>query len=151
MDFSGRQPAPTRPSIGSLVRSKPPPPPPEPSVSSVAFEMTLDPEVLDERPHQTAIDFFAETKGYVLCLEAKWIEAGMGACSCGNPETAACSDLILKRSKYWQAAQDVFGLPPRVEGEPCRSTPAIRQSEMRPPPSTLLAIAMRSSPWSTTK
>ena len=83
------------------------------------FEETLDPSVLNEQPRQTSIDFFAETADYVLCTEAKWTEAGLGACSCPGPMTAACKAPIIGRTAYWEAARDLFGLPKRVSGEPC--------------------------------
>jgi hypothetical protein len=89
------------------------------AAASVKFEETLDPSVLNEQPRQTSIDFFAETRDYVLCTEAKWTEAGLGACSCPDPMTAACKPPILGRTVYWDAAQDLFGLPKRIAGEPC--------------------------------
>lgn len=59
----------------------------------------------------------------VVCVEAKWAEAGMGRCSCraegGAPRTGDCAKRVLRRPAYWTTARDVFGLPERVSGSPC--------------------------------
>jgi hypothetical protein len=85
------------------------------------FEYELSPEALNERPHVTTIDFFAETSRLVICVEAKRGEDGMGRCSCspGAPAVSACSERVLARPAYWEVATDLFGLPPRREGQPC--------------------------------
>jgi hypothetical protein len=106
-----------------LFASLVPPLPPsrDDAVPVFQFEMTLNPDVLDEQPPRprTAVDFFANSESYVLCLEAKWTEAGMGTCSCGHRESAACRPEIVKRDRYWETAHEIFGLPPRVQGEFC--------------------------------
>jgi hypothetical protein len=92
-----------------------------------AFEYSLAPEVLGEHPRVTAIDFFVDDPGFVLCAEAKWTESGMGRCSCrycdGDPVTGECVQRVLDRSAYWQTAREVFGLPEREVGKPCPLSP----------------------------
>jgi hypothetical protein len=85
------------------------------------FERKLAPEVLDEQPLQTSIDFFVNDPGVLLCLECKWAEAGIGACGCGDAAAAIgdCSEKVLARDKYWAAAYEVFALPERQSGKPC--------------------------------
>jgi hypothetical protein len=83
------------------------------------FEKTLSPEILGERPRQTALDFFAESPEVLLCVEAKWTEAGLGTCSCDDPGLGRCSARVLERDAYWTAAESVFGLARPVDGQPC--------------------------------
>lgn len=75
------------------------------------LEATLAPETLGEQPRQTAIDFLVSSNKTLLCVEAKWTEAGLGACSCEERAGGRCSARVLGRSAYWQAAERVFGLP----------------------------------------
>lgn len=86
---------------------------------TIQFEKKLEPETLGERPRQTALDFFAESSGAVLCIEAKWTESGIGTCSCEEPDIGHCNELILGRDAYWTAAERVFGLSRPEEGTPC--------------------------------
>lgn len=85
------------------------------------FEYELDPRVLDESPFQTNIDFFVSGPTNLICIECKWTEVGIGACSCRAPAplTSDCSEKVLKREAYWRTARDIFGLPERVKGRPC--------------------------------
>jgi hypothetical protein len=85
------------------------------------FELTLAPEVLKERPRQTSIDFAASDRSALLCIECKWVEAGLGACSCPAPAplTGTCSDRLLARDAYWTTASDVLHLPEREVGKAC--------------------------------
>lgn len=88
------------------------------------FEHRLAAETLNERPRQTSVDFFVETDETLICLEAKWTEAGVGACSCPTankmgPRHGRCSDRVLDRPAYWQTAEDLFGLPALHDGVPC--------------------------------
>lgn len=85
------------------------------------FEYELAADALNERPRVTSVDFYAETSTFVLCLEAKRGEDGMGRCSCppGAPAIAACSERVLARPAYWQVAYDLFGVPDREPGKPC--------------------------------
>jgi hypothetical protein len=87
----------------------------------VAFERELDKTVLNEEPRVTAVDFFVETDDVVICTEIKWAEQGLGRCSCGagRPEVADCAARVLARTRYWDAARDVFFLPERLPGEFC--------------------------------
>jgi len=96
-------------------------PPPASSAPSFAFERKLDPEVLAEQPRQTSIDFFVNDPAVLLCLEAKWTEAGMGACGCGTQAaaTSECSEKVLARTAYWTTAHEVLHLPERMPGTPC--------------------------------
>lgn len=87
------------------------------------FENKLAPDVLDERPRQTSVDFFVEDTAALVCLEAKWTEEGIGACGCadsgGKPDNGQCSAKVLARTAYWDAAYGIFGLPARTVGQPC--------------------------------
>jgi len=85
------------------------------------FELTLAPQVLGERPRQTSIDFTAADDRVLLCVECKWVEAGLGKCSCPAPAplTGTCSDRVLARDAYWKTAYDVFHLPEREVGKAC--------------------------------
>ncbi len=105
---------------------------PRHSVPEWQFKLTLAPEVLGERPRQTSIDFTASDPAALLCIECKWVEAGLGACSCPAPAplTGTCSDRVLEREAYWKAAYEVFHLPEREVGKPCPLSPnyqAVRQ------------------------
>jgi hypothetical protein len=75
------------------------------------LEATLAPETLGEQPRQTAIDFLVSLNETLLCVEAKWTEAGLGTCSCGERADGHCSARVRGRTAYWQAAERVFGLP----------------------------------------
>jgi hypothetical protein len=57
----------------------------------------------------------------LLCIEAKWTEAGMGACGCGTKAAAKsdCSDKVLVRNAYWTTVREVLHLPERVAGKAC--------------------------------
>jgi hypothetical protein len=86
------------------------------------FEYELPPKALNEQlPRVTSLDFYAETSSFVLCLEAKREEDGMGRCGCppGAPAIADCSERVLQRPAYWAAATDILGLSSRQPGEPC--------------------------------
>jgi hypothetical protein len=109
------------PSLGWLFATVEPmqPPPKAGEWPRSQLELTLDPELLGERPFPTALDFFAEADEWVLCIEAKWTEAGLGTCRCPAPELGECSDRILGRPAYWRAAKQFLGLPKRTEGRPC--------------------------------
>lgn len=98
--------------VPPFSRDKPP---------ATAFEHELDPDLLNEHPRVTAVDFLVETEDVVICTEVKWAEEGLGRCSCGagKPVVADCAARVLDRPLYWQAARDLFLLPDRVPGETC--------------------------------
>jgi hypothetical protein len=102
-------------------RLAPVPPFPVTKVPTVSFEHELDKTVLNEEPRVTAIDFFVETDDVAICTEIKWAEEGLGRCSCGagRPEVADCAARVLARTRYWEAARDIFFLPERVPGTFC--------------------------------
>ena len=86
------------------------------------FEYELPPEALNEqRPRVTAIDYLVQTSKLVVCLEAKRGEDGMGRCSCppGASAVADCSEKVLNRPLYWQAAYELLDMPDREPGKPC--------------------------------
>jgi hypothetical protein len=101
------------PRLGWLFASMRPllPPLPVGTVPGTRFEATLAPEILGERPRQTAIDFLVSSPEMVLCVEAKWTEPGLGTCSCDERAGEGCSARVLDRDAYWRAAERVFGLP----------------------------------------
>ena len=86
-----------------------------------SFEYKLQPQILGEQPRQTSIDFCVRDPSVLLCLEAKWTEAGMGACGCGKvaASVGACSAKVRERSAYWRTSKDVFALPDRTDAKPC--------------------------------
>lgn len=88
---------------------------------SITFECELDPDVLNEHPRVTAIDFLVETNDVVICTEVKWAEEGLGRCSCGAGRAAIgdCAQRVMHRSAYWDAAREVLFLPDRIHGKPC--------------------------------
>lgn len=79
------------------------------SGARIQFEVTVDPELLNERPRQTSIDVLAETDQVVVCIEAKLREAGIGPCSCPAPERR-CSRVMLedRSSSYGPSAMEDF-------------------------------------------
>jgi hypothetical protein len=85
------------------------------------FEYELAPEVLNESPYKTNIDFFVEGPARLMCIECKWTEKGIGRCSCPKlaPLTSDCSAKVRGRKAYWDAVRDVFHLADRVAGQPC--------------------------------
>ncbi len=101
------------------------------------FEYSVEPTLLREAPRVTSIDFSVQTSEVVVCAEIKWSERGLGSCSCsmdedetsvpppgveeddGEPAIAECSQRVLKREAYWQAAREIFNLPDRKPGRYC--------------------------------
>jgi hypothetical protein len=112
------------PTLAWLWNGLAPLPPARLDLPEWRFERKLAPEVLDEQPRQTSIDFCVDGPTALLCIEAKWAEDGIGACACagdgGQPTLGQCSQRVLDRTAYWNAANDVFHLPNRRDGEPCR-------------------------------
>jgi len=109
------------PSLGWLWDGLSPLPPPTAPAPAATFEHKLAPEVLGEQPRQTSLDFYVDDTAALLCIEAKWTEAGIGACGCGAKAAAVadCSDKVLQRKTYWDVATNVFHLPDREEAESC--------------------------------
>ena len=89
------------------------------------IEVALEPDLLNEDPERvTSLDYRVVDEGLVMCIECKWTEAGIGACSCdragGDSAEGRCRAAVLKeRPLYWATAKDVFFLPDRVDGKPC--------------------------------
>jgi len=109
------------PSLRWLWDGLGPLPPPKSVRPDWQFERKLAREVLGEQPRQTSIDLLVDDPAALLCIECKWTETGIGACSCGkNAATIAdCGKTVLARDRYWQVASEVFHLPERRPGEPC--------------------------------
>ena len=111
------------PTLAWLWNGLGPLPPAQRDLPAWGFERKLAPELLDEQPRQTSIDFYVDDPAALLCIEAKWTEDGIGACGCadsgGKPALGQCSEKVLDRNAYWGAAYDVFHLPTRNEGKPC--------------------------------
>ena len=109
------------PSLDWLWETLSPLPPAASSAPQHRFEYTLTPEVLAEQPRQTSVDFLVNDPSVLLCIEAKWTEAGIGACGCTIKAkgTSECSDKVLERDAYWDTARSIFGLPDRRVGAPC--------------------------------
>jgi hypothetical protein len=109
------------PSLSWLWNALGPLPPAASQLPTAQFERKLDPSVLGEQPRQTSIDFSVDDPAVVLCIEAKWAEAGIGACGCGTDQrlTADCRAKVLARPAYWDVARNAFHLPEREPGKPC--------------------------------
>ncbi len=101
--------------LGAPVRPSP--------TASARLEYALPSDVLGEHPRVTAVDFLVDDPGFVLCAEAKWTEAGMGACNCPKPAIGECTDRVLTRAAYWAVLREVLGLPDRERGRPCPLSP----------------------------
>jgi hypothetical protein len=106
---------------------------------TTTFERRLDGATLSEEPRQTDVDLLVDDPEFLVCIEAKLWEAGLGTCSCGEDESdvrshredeneshptpaqerGACSERVRKRHLYYEAAQQVLGLPELEEGRPC--------------------------------
>lgn len=92
---------------------------------SFAFESKLAKEVLGETGGATSVDFFAVDESAVICCECKWVEQGVGACTCasagGSPATGTCRRGIYDCAAYWKTAAELCMLPKHTYGEaPCR-------------------------------
>jgi hypothetical protein len=110
------------PGLSWLFDGLSPLPPTDSAIVPPQFEYELPPEALNEQlPRLTSIDFLVQTSELVICTEAKRGEDGMGRCSCapGAAKVANCSQKVLDRPLYWQAAYDLFGMPDRGPGKPC--------------------------------
>ena len=58
-----------------------PSPAPQPPTGDI--EVALEPDLLNEDPERvTSLDYRVVDEGLVMCIECKWTEAGIGACSC---------------------------------------------------------------------
>lgn len=103
---------------------------PSSSRPSFCFERSLAPDDLNERPHTTQLDFAIEDDNCFVAVESKWTEKGFDVCSCrsrgeGDHEPGGfCANRVLERTRYWQVAQEFFGLPPeRLPLLPCQIAP----------------------------
>jgi hypothetical protein len=76
--------------------------------SQPVFEFGLSPELLNESPHVTSLDWLVEGELGVLVAEAKFMEEGLGVCSCAGQAKGDCSDAVRARP-YWRVARDYFG------------------------------------------
>ena len=110
------------PSLHWLWDALGPLPPAADPLPDASFEYKLEAEVLGEQPRQTSIDFCVRDPAVLLCVEAKWTEAGMGACGCGKAAAAIgdCADKVRKRPAYWRTAKNIFALPDRRDGNTCQ-------------------------------
>jgi hypothetical protein len=111
-------------SLSWLFDGLSPLPPSDSPLVPPRFEYELPSKALNEHPRVTSIDFFAETSKLVICVEAKRGEEGMGPCSCppGASAVADCSQKVLDRPLYWQAAYELFHMPDREPGRYCPVT-----------------------------
>lgn len=111
------------PVLDWLLEALSPLPPSDSPLVPPQFEHELPPEALNEQlPRVTSIDFLVQTSKLLICTEAKRGEDGMGRCSCkpaDAPRVSNCSQKVLDRPLYWQAAYDLFGMPDRERGRPC--------------------------------
>lgn len=80
------------------------------------FEVELAPDVLNERPRQTSLDWLVVDRRHVLVAEAKFTERGLGQCSCQGRKLGVCSARVLERP-YWSVASKEMGLA--RETPPC--------------------------------
>lgn len=84
---------------------------------TVRFEHRLSPSDLGEEPNTTQLDVSIETETCFVAVEAKLTESGLSPCSCparneGTPLAGGmCADRVVFRRRYWEAAEEFFGLP----------------------------------------
>lgn len=104
-----------------LSSERPLPPSAATSVPTCGFEHKLDAALLNEQPRQTSIDFFVSAPDVLFCIECKWVEAGIGECSCPapGPLTGGCAERVLQREAYWKTVYEIFHLPERRQGRAC--------------------------------
>jgi hypothetical protein len=82
-----------------------------------AFERLLPSWLLNEKPHATVLDFAVDDPDFFVAVECKWSEQGLGVCSCsrdgaGTPDMGGhCAQRVLGRERYWQVANEFFGIP----------------------------------------
>jgi hypothetical protein len=95
-----------------------------------SFERGLARSDLNEEPRTTQLDFAVEDSSCFVAVESKWCEQGFDVCSCLRSSEGThlpggyCSDRVLNRPRYWDAARDFFGLPPeRLPLLPCQIAP----------------------------
>ena len=69
---------------------------------SFAFERSLSPTHLNETPRVTVLDFLLDSPSFVVAVETKWTEQGLGVCSCGSsgegsPQPGgSCAERVLE-------------------------------------------------------
>jgi len=97
-----------------------------PEISPFAFEFSLMPDELNEKPRVTTMDYIARVSGVTVVIESKWSErGGLGRCSClrddGNPNPGgSCASRVEARPAYWKTVSNDFGLPVRRDPlRPC--------------------------------
>lgn len=73
------------------------------------FEIELAPDVLNEQPFQTQLDFLALGSDGVIAVEAKFTERGFSPCRCAGRAAGECSERVRARP-YWSTAASEFGL-----------------------------------------
>jgi Restriction Endonuclease associating with ARP len=103
-------------------------PPPADEAPRLEFLHVVDPKLLGERPRQTSFDVLVDDPAVVIGIETKWREHGVGACRCrgagvGPNAGEQCARRVEERATYWEAAEDVLGLPARAAGAPCPISP----------------------------
>lgn len=86
--------------------------------SAAAFEVPLDEELLNESPRVTSLDWLIEGPLGVLAAEAKFMEEGLGRCSCDGQSHGDCSDAVRSRP-YWAVAREHFGWDGPHPPHPC--------------------------------
>lgn len=88
-----------------------------PQHPAFAFERSLSPFDLNEKPRTTVLDFAVNASGFFVAVEGKWTEKGLGSCSCAQRGTddscpgGYCATRVLGRQRYWRVAEEYFGLP----------------------------------------
>ena len=93
---------------------------------AIRFEHSLLPSDLNETPRVTCLDLTLASSEQLIAIETKWIERGLGVCSCikdgdGSPAPGFdCSARVRSRRQYWETADELFGLPAvRLAFLPC--------------------------------
>lgn len=79
------------------------------------FEVTVAPELLNEHPRQTTLDYLVLGDQRVVAAEAKFTERGFGTCSCPRRAEGVCSPAVQRRQQYWRVAKELF-LPEPAAG-----------------------------------
>ena len=106
------------------------PPKPDEKRPHFEFEFVVETDVLNETHGQrTSVDYLLRDKDLVVLIECKWREKGLGLCGCDrrkacNPATGECYSVMRdQRPALWSAAEELFGLPARADGQPCPLSP----------------------------
>lgn len=70
------------------------------------FEVSVAPDLLNEHPRQTTLDYLVLGEKRVIAAEAKFTERGLGTCACPRRAEGICSPAVRRRP-YWKVAKEL--------------------------------------------